>query len=76
MKITGNLILMTTICVIIFWVLMALRPAAAQSNAYARYGQDPREYGEPCWSAAVSKCTREQRGGVVRGLGKYTRKRR
>jgi len=26
----GNLILMTTICVVIFWLFMALRPAAAQ----------------------------------------------
>jgi hypothetical protein len=30
MKIIGNLILMTTICVMIFWVFMALRPANAQ----------------------------------------------
>src|SRR5262249_9016245 len=30
MKTYGNLILMTVICVVIFWVFMALRPANAQ----------------------------------------------
>ena len=30
MKTVGHLILMATICVVIFWVFMALRPANAQ----------------------------------------------
>jgi hypothetical protein len=30
MKTYGNLILMTVICIVIFWVFMALRPASAQ----------------------------------------------
>lgn len=29
MKVTGNLILMRLVCVVIFWVFMALRPAHA-----------------------------------------------
>ena len=32
MKTYGNLVLMATICVVIFWVFMALRPAPAQST--------------------------------------------
>ena len=30
MKTYGNIILMTVICIVIFWVFMALRPASAQ----------------------------------------------
>src|SRR6516225_7564890 len=29
-KTAGNLILMTTICIVVFWIFMALRPAQAQ----------------------------------------------
>ena len=32
MKTYGNLILMTVICIIIFWVFMALRPAHAADD--------------------------------------------
>jgi len=32
MKTYGNIILMATICIVIFWVFMALRPAQAQSS--------------------------------------------
>jgi hypothetical protein len=31
MKSFGNLILMTLICIVIFWVFMALRPAQAEA---------------------------------------------
>jgi len=41
MKTYGNLILMTVICIVIFWVFMALRPANAQCtyrmNDYGRF---------------------------------------
>ena len=30
MKTYGNIILMTVVCIVIFWVFMALRPAQAQ----------------------------------------------
>ena len=30
-KTTGNLVLMTAICIVIFWMFMALRPASAQA---------------------------------------------
>jgi len=36
MKTFGNLILMTVICIVIFWIFMALRPAQAQSNYTGR----------------------------------------
>jgi len=34
MKTYGNVILMATICIVIFWVFMALRPAHAQANSF------------------------------------------
>ena len=41
MKTYGNLILMTAICIVIFWVFMVLRPANAQCtyrmNDYGRF---------------------------------------
>jgi|SRR5262245_5162059 hypothetical protein len=44
-------------------VVAAISPANAQSwAAYNTLGKTyPRNYAEPCWSAAVSKCGREQR---------------
>jgi hypothetical protein len=51
--------------------------ASAQSwGVWNRIGnQTAREYGEPCWSAALSKCTREQHGVITRGRGTLARKR-
>jgi len=34
MKTYGNIILMTVICIVIFWVFMALRPASAQPAGF------------------------------------------
>ena len=33
MRIVGNLILMATICIVIFWVFMALRPVHAEQRS-------------------------------------------
>jgi len=33
-KTAGNLILMTTICIVIFWIFMALRPANADTGPF------------------------------------------
>jgi len=38
MKTYGNIILMTVICIVIFWVFMALRPANAFSETTTRGG--------------------------------------
>jgi hypothetical protein len=51
MKSFGNLILMTLICLVIFWVFMALRPANAQSTQQEQTGTvlghgTQEEYGE------------------------------
>lgn len=55
----------TAICVVIFWVFMALRPANASWRLIPGKPYDGHSpisnYKEPCWSAAVSKCTRESR---------------
>jgi hypothetical protein len=54
MKTTGNLILMTTICVVIFWVFMALRPANAQCTYRMNDVGRPHGYlSGPCNGAAV-----------------------
>lgn len=64
MKTTGNLILMTAICVVIFWAFMALRPANASWQLIAGKPYDGRYpisvLKEPCWSAALSKCSYEK----------------
>jgi hypothetical protein len=66
MKTYGNVILMATICVVIFWVFMALRPAAASWRLIPGKAYDGhiavRSYREPCWSAAKSKCSLERSG--------------
>jgi len=56
--------------------LASATTASAQSwGMWNRIGnQTGREYGEPCWSAALSKCTREQHGVVTRGRGTLARK--
>jgi hypothetical protein len=58
-KTAGNLILMTCICLIIFWVFMALRPA----QAHRMTAQDYRAAHWCTWSAATV-CTKwRARGG-------------
>jgi hypothetical protein len=48
MKPYGNVILMTLICIVIFWVFMALRPAQAQSfSPYA---------GRGCYASSWARC--------------------
>jgi hypothetical protein len=68
MKTTGNLILMTTICVIIFWVFMALRPANAivlgcgsswticKARAYNRAHPAPASPRVGCGALCQAKC--------------------
>ena len=64
MKTVGNLILMTVICIVLFWVFMAIRPASASWQLIPGKPYDGRfplsSYKEPCWSAATSKCAWEQ----------------
>jgi hypothetical protein len=70
MKSYGNMILMATICVVIFWVFMALPPANASwqlipgqpydGNSRMWGGGPKGNHKEPCWSAATSKCAYEQ----------------
>ena len=45
MKTFGNIILMTVICIVIFWVFMALRPASAQPAGF--FGPGPAGDGFP-----------------------------
>jgi hypothetical protein len=62
--------LVTAICVVIFWVFMALRPANASwqlipgqpydGNSRMWGGGPKGNHKEPCWSAATSKCAYEQ----------------
>jgi hypothetical protein len=60
-------------------ILFACVTSAAQAQSWGMWNrigkQSAREYGEPCWSAALSKCTREQNGVVTRGRGTLARKR-
>jgi len=64
MKTYGNVILMAAICIVIFWVFMALRPANASWRLIPGKPYDgPSPISvlkEPCWSAAKSKCALEQ----------------
>jgi len=64
MKTVGNLILMTVICIVLFWVFMALRPANASWRLIPGKPYDGHNpisvLKEPCWSAAKSKCSLEQ----------------
>src|SRR5262245_51354236 len=54
MKTYGNLILMTVICIVIFWVFMALRPASAQcSYALNDVGRFHGYVSGPCNGAAL-----------------------
>ena len=49
MKSLGNLILMTLICLVIFWIFMALRPAHAEANTWwsdCRHGWIAKEIAE------------------------------
>jgi len=59
MKSFGNLILMTTICLVIFWVIMALRPAhAAEPKSDDAIGECGKfENGLPCW--LVERCMQQ-----------------
>ena len=67
MKTYGNIILMTVICIVIFWVFMALRPASASWQLIPGKPYDGRiavrSFKEPCWSAAKSKCALERSRG-------------
>ena len=64
MKTYGNVILMTVICIVIFWVFMALRPAAASWQLIPGKPYDGHSpisiLKELCWSAASSKCALEK----------------
>src|SRR5262249_40459935 len=54
MKTYGNVILMTVICIVIFWVFMALRPASAQcSYALNDVGRFHGYVSGPCNGAAL-----------------------
>src|SRR5262249_24424382 len=45
MKLYGNMILMATICIVIFWIVMALRPAqAAPFNDWTGCKVEPSAY--------------------------------
>jgi hypothetical protein len=60
---TGNLILMTTICIVIFWMFMALRPAAAHLISLGEYQRSGTHW---CNWSITSVCTRwRARGGKV-----------
>jgi hypothetical protein len=65
MKPVSYLTLVTAICVVIFWVFMALRSVNASWRLIPGRPFDGHRplsnYSEPCWSAATSKCAREQR---------------
>jgi hypothetical protein len=39
MKLYGNMILMATICIVIFWIVMALRPAHAGQRPHVVVGK-------------------------------------
>jgi len=64
MKTYGNVILMAVICIVIFWVFMALRPANASWRLIPGKPYDGHYpisvHKEPCWSAATSKCSFEK----------------
>jgi hypothetical protein len=63
-KTYGNLVLMATICVVIFWIFMALNPAAASWRLIPGKTYDGHYpisvLKEPCWSSATSKCSFEK----------------
>lgn len=65
MKTTGNLILMTTICVVIFWVFMAIRPAPAQTF-FPGPGNIGRFHGYTSSPVPQSRLTRAQEACVLR----------
>jgi hypothetical protein len=55
-KTVGNLILMTALCIVVFWIFMALRPAHAQSampraiisgNQFCTYGNSGAQWCVP-----------------------------
>jgi hypothetical protein len=58
MKTTGNLILMTLICIVIFMVFMAIRPVAAHAErewcAMVCLTEVPR--GRKCRSIEIQRC--------------------
>src|SRR5262245_142582 len=59
----SNLTLVTAICVVIFWLFMALGPANASWQIVpgkTEFGWSCKNCKEPCWSAATSRCAREQ----------------
>jgi hypothetical protein len=67
---------LTFALVIVTGAFMVTTASAQSWGMWNRVGnQSAREYGEPCWSAALSKCTREQHGVVTRGRGTLARKR-
>jgi hypothetical protein len=60
-------------------IVFACTAGVAQAQSWGMWNrigkQTAREYGEPCWSAALSKCTRERNGATARGRGTLTPKR-
>jgi hypothetical protein len=63
MKTYGNVILMTVICIVVFWVFMALRPAPAH---LLTLGEIQRSGGHWCNWSITSVCTRwRARGGKL-----------
>jgi len=85
MKSFGNLILMALICIVIFWIFMALRPAQAQffgpgmnqgavTNPYGGtyYGGGAATPQRPQSPAAIMK--RCQRAGVARECEVYLKR--
>jgi len=74
MKTYGNLILMTVICIVIFWVFMALRPANAQGHRpLVDYG---RFHGYVTWPVycGIAKCN-DQRQRYLDAMNKRTNER-
>jgi hypothetical protein len=64
MKTYGNIILMTVICIVVFWVFMALRPAHAAQVWVP---------GSPAWNARAACARQVYRAQIAAGDPRWQR---